>query len=66
MMVDIWIEKANQYGTQLGDPKVENRLCTMCERSNGEIDKIVHAYNYYGPFHRYGSRQWRSLRKCEI
>ena len=49
MMVDIWIEKANQYGIHIGD-FVESFMYDVRERSNGEIDKIVHAYNYYGRF----------------
>ncbi len=49
MMVDIWIEKANQYGIHIGD-FVESFMYDVRERSNGEIDKIVHVYNYYGRF----------------
>lgn len=49
MMVDIWIEKANQYGIHIGD-FVESFMYDVRERANGEIDKIVHVYNYYGRF----------------
>ena len=49
MMVDIWIEKANQYGIHIGD-FVASFMYDVRQRSNGEIDKIVHAYNYYGRF----------------
>lgn len=49
MMVDIWIEKAHQYGIHIGD-FVESFMYDVRERANGEIDKIVHVYNYYGRF----------------
>lgn len=50
MMVDIWIEKANEYGIGSSGDFIESFMYDVRERSNGEIDKIVHVYNYYGRF----------------
>lgn len=49
MMVDIWLEKVEQYGIHVGD-FAESFMFDVREQSNGEVDKIVHAYNYYGRF----------------
>ncbi len=48
MMVDIWVEKAELYEIEDTGAFMESFMYDIREGANGEIDKIVHAYNYYG------------------
>ena len=47
MMVEIWLEKTKELGIHQGD-LVESFMYDVREGANGEVDKIVHAFNYYG------------------
>lgn len=47
MMVNIWLERAKALQIHDGD-FMESFMYDVREGANGEIDKIVHVYNYYG------------------
>ena len=61
MMVDIWVEKVNAYGIGDYDKKKkesEDDVVSLLKSfefdvysaAGGEVDKITHAFNYYGRF----------------
>ena len=47
MMVSIWLEKAREYKIPDGE-FMQSFVYDVRVAASGEIDKIVHAYNYYG------------------
>lgn len=47
MMVEIWLEKTKELGIHQDD-LVKSFTTDVVIASNGEVDKIVHAFNYYG------------------
>ena len=50
MMVDIWLEKANQYDIWHTGDLLNSFTSEVYAAAGGEVDKIVHAYNYYALF----------------
>ena len=50
MMVDIWLEKANQYDIGHTGDLLNSFTSEVYAAAGGEVDKIVHAYNYYALF----------------
>lgn len=48
MMVNIWIEKANALDMSDSGEFVKSFMFEIVKNASGEIDKITHAYNYYG------------------
>ena len=50
MMVDIWLEKANQYDIGHTGDLLKSFTSQVYAAAGGEVDKIVHAYNYYALF----------------
>lgn len=49
MMVDIWQERARGYGVHVGE-LMNSFTDDVVRASNGEVDKITHAFNHYGRF----------------
>jgi len=48
MMVEIWVEKCIAYNIKDTGEFMESFMYDVREGANGDIDKIVHVYNYYG------------------
>lgn len=50
MMVDIWLEKAREYDIGHTGDLMRSFTSDVYTAAGGEVDKIVHAYNYYALF----------------
>ena len=50
MMVEIWVEKANAYSIHHPGDLVKSFAYDVYSAAGGEVDKITHAFNYYGRF----------------
>lgn len=48
MMVEIWVEKAQALDIRDTGDFIESFMYDVRENARGEVDKIVHVYNYYG------------------